>query len=306
MGLLSSFNNLINSTKKVAQSGFTLIMKKQKDKVKPKQANPKKASVKMPGVKISSVKFPKLSLPKLKKKEKPNKQVKPKQVKKQNKGKFFSAYKQARAERRKAKKQKRLAKANYNAVKQKHIEQQAHDYAETQAEYTQEYERQIDKLEKVGKQLGLKNVEELEGYELKKKNVSKADLEQLKKRDFAREFAQKVTNFGGVADTVVNNLISDLHSFNDAAAESIITAIENACEVIGPELVAEEILTVDSLWDFIHKAQHQFYERQLVEFKDALLSRLGDLMSAAPEELDSPDFDASAFSNQFDSGENEV
>lgn len=305
MGLLSSFNNLVNSGKKVAQSGFTLIKRKQKDKVKTKHAKPKKASAKMPGIKMP--KLPKLSLPKFKKKPKTTKQVnKSNQGKTKSKGKFFSAYKQARAERRKAKKEKRLARANYNAIRQKHVEQQAHEYAETQAEYTQEYERQIDKLEKVGKQLGIKNVEELEGYELKKKNVTKQDLEQLKKRDFAREFAQKVTNFGGVADTVVNNLISDLHSFNDATAESIIVAIENACDVIGSDLVAEEILTLDSLWDFIHKAQHQFYERQLVEFKDALLSRLGDLMSVTPEELDSPDFDATSFYNQYDSGENEV
>lgn len=305
MGLLSSFNNLINSGKKVAQSGFTIIKRKQKDKVKTKQAKPKKASAKMPAIKMP--KLPKLSLPKLKKKPKTAKQVnKAKQGKTQSKGKFFSAYKQARAERRKAKKQKRLAKANYNAIRQKHVEQQAHEYAETQAEYTQEYERQIDKLEKVGKQLGLKNVEELEGYELKKKNVTKEDLEQLKKRDFAREFAQKVSTFGGVADTVVNNLINDLHGFNDATAESIVDAIQNACDVVGSELVAEEILTLDSLWDFVHKAGHQFYERQLVEFKDALLSRLADLISLSPEELESEDFDATAFYNQYDNGENEV
>ena len=305
MSLLSSFNNLINSTKKVAKSGFIFSNKKQKDIVKVKQATSKKVTPKMPSIKMP--KLPKLPMPKLKKKHKTAKQVnKANQDKTQSKGKFFSAYKQARAERRKAKKQKRLAKANYNAIRQKHVEQQAHEYAETQAEYTQEYERQIDKLEKVGKQLGLKNVEELEGYELKKKNVTREDLEELKKRDFAREFAQKVSSFGGVADTVVNNLINDLYSFNDATAESIISAIQNACDVIGSELVAEEILSLDSLWDFIHKAQHQFYERQLVEFKDALLSRLGDLMSVSPDEIESPDFDATSFYNQYDSGENEV
>lgn len=299
MGLLSSFNNLINSTKKAAKSGFIFSNKKQKDKVKVIQATPKKASAKMPSIKMP--KLPKLSLPKLNKKSNTAKQGKT-----QSKGKFFSAYKQARAERRKAKKEKRLARANYNAIRQKHVEQQAHDYAETQAEYTQEYERQIDNLEKVGKQLGIKNVEELEGYELKKKNVTKEDLEHLKKRNFAREFAQKISSFGGVADTVVNNLINDLHGFNDATAESIVDAIQNACDAVGSELVAEEILTMDSLWEFIHKAGHQFYERQLVEFKDALLTRLADLISLSPEELESPDFDATAFSNQFDSGENEV